>query len=103
MKHIFCNPPTHIRDKHTHTHLKTFIPSPSHTHTHTHTHTCREVLGYKYLPPCDNWGGHSSHLTGQVHLCPGDIVNTLGWGDDHRSWEKKTREDNLDPGQALHL
>ena len=40
MKHIFCNPPIHIRDKHTHTHthLKTFIPSPSHTHTHTHTH-----------------------------------------------------------------
>ena len=42
MKHIFCNPPTHIRDKHTHTHLKTFIPSPSHTHTHTHTHTHAE-------------------------------------------------------------
>lgn len=56
-----------------------------------HTHT---VLGYKYLLPRDDWGRHSPHLTGQVHLCPGDVVNTPGWNDDHRSWEK-TREHNF--------
>lgn len=37
------------------------------------------------LPPDDDWGRHSPHLAGQVHLCPGDVVNTPGWNNDHRS------------------
>ena len=43
------------------------------------------LRGLRDLSPRDDWGRHSPHFTGQAHLRPGDVVNTSGRNDDHRS------------------
>lgn len=55
-------------------------------------HTQIRVPGERYLPPCNDRGRHRPHLTGQVNLCPGDIVSTPRWQGDHWSCKKRTGE-----------